>query len=111
MNKVDSTLTIYAHRPLIGGSLSRPATKYPTYFDYTFLKRFPYFLPCFLVSLFSVVGFLLAFFFLQDVGVITIFIHLSCIFLIYRRLSINKPARPLKVAKHMVHRACPSDRH
>lgn len=52
--------------PSIGGFLSRPATKHPTYFDYTFFKRFPYFLPCFTVSLFSVVGFFLAFFLLQE---------------------------------------------
>ncbi|RDB21308.1 Efflux pump azaL [Hypsizygus marmoreus] len=47
--------------PLIGGSLSNPAIKFPEWFDIGFLRIYPYFLPCFAAALFGLCGTLLAY--------------------------------------------------
>ncbi|KNZ75358.1 putative peptide/nitrate transporter [Termitomyces sp. J132] len=52
--------------PLIGGSLSNPATKHPQFFNIPFLKTFPYFLPCFVSALLGLVGVILAYFYLDE---------------------------------------------
>ncbi|KAF9483848.1 major facilitator superfamily multidrug-resistance, DHA1 sub-family [Pholiota conissans] len=46
--------------PLIGGLLSNPARRYPSYFDYNFFRHYPYFLPCLLISSFGLVCFVAA---------------------------------------------------
>ena len=43
-------LQIWLHRPLIGGSLSKPAERFPENFRSAFWKEYPYFLPCLAAS-------------------------------------------------------------
>ncbi|CAA7267909.1 unnamed protein product [Cyclocybe aegerita] len=52
--------------PLLGGLFSKPATRYPRYFDYPFLREYPYFLPCLLVAGFSALSFFVAWFWLNE---------------------------------------------
>ncbi|KAF8201618.1 major facilitator superfamily multidrug-resistance, DHA1 sub-family [Pholiota molesta] len=52
--------------PLIGGLLSNPARRYPSYFEYEFFKHYPYLLPCLLVSSFGLLCFTVAGFFLEE---------------------------------------------
>ena len=53
---------------MIGGALSRPAERFPNVFGNSkFLKEYPYFLPCAVPATFTVVAWLLAFFFLKEV--------------------------------------------
>ncbi|KAG9035199.1 hypothetical protein FRB95_011933 [Tulasnella sp. JGI-2019a] len=53
--------------PLIGGNLSHPAERYPSIFgDIQFLKRHPYFLPCFVSSSITIFSILIAIFFLEE---------------------------------------------
>ncbi|KAG1749005.1 major facilitator superfamily domain-containing protein [Suillus paluster] len=52
--------------PLIGGTFSHPASKYPEIFGYQFLKDYPYFLPCFIASVIALVGVFLGFLFLDE---------------------------------------------
>lgn len=60
--------TDVAPRPLIGGALSNPARKYPEYFNNSFLRTFPYFLPCFIAGMLAFGGVFLAYFFLDEVS-------------------------------------------
>ncbi|KAF9458660.1 major facilitator superfamily domain-containing protein [Collybia nuda] len=46
--------------PLIGGALSNPAIKYPKYYNNSFLRTYPYFLPCFIAAIFAFFGVFLA---------------------------------------------------
>lgn len=53
--------------PMIGGSLSKPAERFPDLFgDSDFLKKYPYFLPCSIPATFTVVAWLVTFFFLEE---------------------------------------------
>ncbi|KAF8071652.1 member of major facilitator superfamily multidrug-resistance, DHA1 sub-family [Lyophyllum atratum] len=53
--------------PLIGGSLSRPADRFPDVFgNNLFLKKYPYFLPCAVPAMFSALSWLVAFLFLRE---------------------------------------------
>ncbi|KAG5645916.1 hypothetical protein DXG03_005063 [Asterophora parasitica] len=52
--------------PLIGGTLSNPATKYPLLFDMPLLRTFPYLLPCITSALFGLCGVVLAYYFLDE---------------------------------------------
>ncbi|KAI0079970.1 MFS general substrate transporter [Panus rudis PR-1116 ss-1] len=52
--------------PLIGGSFSKPAEKFPAWFSYDFLREYPYFLPCLLAGALAIVGTILGFFFLEE---------------------------------------------
>ncbi|KAF8969920.1 major facilitator superfamily multidrug-resistance, DHA1 sub-family [Flammula alnicola] len=52
--------------PLIGGLLSRPAARYPKFFDYEFFRIYPYLLPCFLVSSFAALCFIISWFLLKE---------------------------------------------
>ncbi|KAF9790416.1 member of major facilitator multidrug-resistance DHA1 sub-family [Thelephora terrestris] len=53
--------------PIIGGSLSRPAERFPHLFGNSkFLKEYPYFLPCAVPATFTVVAWLVTFFFLKE---------------------------------------------
>jgi len=53
---------------VIGGALSRPAERFPNLFgNNEFLKEYPYFLPCAVPATFTVVAWLVAFFFLKEV--------------------------------------------
>ncbi|KAJ4001493.1 major facilitator superfamily multidrug-resistance, DHA1 sub-family [Lentinula boryana] len=53
--------------PLIGGSLSNIAQKYPMFFDYPSLKTYPYFLPCLVIAAINFAGVCSAYFFLLEV--------------------------------------------
>lgn len=54
--------------PLIGGSLSKPAERFPGLFGGSdFLKKYPYFLPCAVPATFTLVAWLVTFFFLKEV--------------------------------------------
>ncbi|KAG6917791.1 hypothetical protein DXG01_001063 [Tephrocybe rancida] len=52
--------------PLIGGSLSNPASKYPDFFNFRILRTFPYFLPCIVSALLGLFGVVLAYFYLHE---------------------------------------------
>ncbi|KAF9239644.1 major facilitator superfamily domain-containing protein [Melanogaster broomeanus] len=52
--------------PLIGGSFSHPASKYPQVFDYEFWRDYPYFLPCLISATISIIGVLLGYAFLEE---------------------------------------------
>ncbi|KAG2360853.1 major facilitator superfamily domain-containing protein [Suillus spraguei] len=52
--------------PLIGGTFSHPASKYPEILGYQFLKDHPYFLPCFIASVIAIIGVSLGFIFLEE---------------------------------------------
>ncbi|KAF5391823.1 hypothetical protein D9757_001794 [Collybiopsis confluens] len=52
--------------PLIGGSLSNIALKYPTFFDYSVFRAFPYFFPCVIIATVNFVGMFTAYFFLSE---------------------------------------------
>ncbi|KAG2360854.1 major facilitator superfamily domain-containing protein [Suillus spraguei] len=52
--------------PLIGGTFSHPASKYPEILGYQFLKDYPYFLPCFIAFVFAGIGVSLGFVFLEE---------------------------------------------
>ncbi|KAJ8587725.1 MFS multidrug-resistance DHA1 sub-family [Rhizopogon salebrosus TDB-379] len=53
--------------PLIGGSLSRPADRFPNLFGHSqFLKTYPYFLPCAVPATFSALAWIVTFFFLRE---------------------------------------------
>jgi len=54
--------------PLIGGNFSKPVRKYPKLFDYEFLRRYPYFLPCVISSMVTAFGVIFGYFFLEEVG-------------------------------------------
>ncbi|GLB35095.1 putative MFS general substrate transporter [Lyophyllum shimeji] len=52
--------------PLIGGSLSNPATKSFTSFDVPLFRTFPYLLPCLVAALLGFCGVVLAYYFLDE---------------------------------------------
>ncbi|KIM36642.1 hypothetical protein M413DRAFT_448986 [Hebeloma cylindrosporum] len=53
--------------PIIGGSLSRPADRFPQLFGQNeFLKKYPYFLPCAVPATFSAVAWVVTFLFLKE---------------------------------------------
>ncbi|PFH50074.1 hypothetical protein AMATHDRAFT_146063 [Amanita thiersii Skay4041] len=52
--------------PLIGGTFSNPATRFPQYFDTHFFRRYPYSLPSFIVSSLTLSGTLYAYIFLKE---------------------------------------------
>ncbi|KAG1905235.1 major facilitator superfamily domain-containing protein [Suillus fuscotomentosus] len=53
--------------PLIGGSLSRPADRFPNIFGHSqFMKTYPYFLACAVPATFSVLAWIVTFLFLQE---------------------------------------------
>ncbi|KAF8071615.1 member of major facilitator superfamily multidrug-resistance, DHA1 sub-family [Lyophyllum atratum] len=53
--------------PMIGGYLSRPSERFPDVFgQIEFLKSFPYFLPCIVPVLVTIVAWLVTFFFLKE---------------------------------------------
>ncbi|KAF9234231.1 MFS multidrug-resistance DHA1 sub-family [Melanogaster broomeanus] len=53
--------------PLVGGSLSRPADRFPNVFgDWEFFKKYPYFLACAVPATFTAVAWLVTYLFLQE---------------------------------------------
>lgn len=53
--------------PIVGGSLSRPAERFPSLFgDNRFLKEYPYFLPCSVPATFTLLAWLGTFLFLKE---------------------------------------------
>lgn len=53
--------------PIIGGSLARPAERFPHLFgDNEFLKRYPYFLPCAVPATFSALAWVVTFLYLEE---------------------------------------------
>ena len=60
--------------PLVGGSLSHPYERLPTFFgDNKLWKRHPYLLPCLFSATVSASSFTLAFFFLKEVSYVSIY--------------------------------------
>lgn len=54
---------------MVGGSLSRPAERYPdTFGGSEFLKKYPYFLACAVPATFSALAWVITFTFLKEVG-------------------------------------------
>jgi hypothetical protein len=57
-------------RPLIGGSLSRPAERFPDIFGrLELLKTYPYLLPCSISTIFASIAGLVTYFWLKEVSV------------------------------------------
>jgi hypothetical protein len=55
---------------MIGGSLSRPADRFPdTFGNSRFMRKYPYFLPCAVPASFSVFAWIATYLFLREVGV------------------------------------------
>ncbi|KAJ7352349.1 member of major facilitator superfamily multidrug-resistance, DHA1 sub-family [Mycena albidolilacea] len=53
--------------PIIGGSLARPAERFPELFgDNQFLRKYPYFLPCAIPATFSLVAWVVTLLFLEE---------------------------------------------
>ncbi|KAG6860436.1 hypothetical protein C0995_011204 [Termitomyces sp. Mi166 len=52
--------------PLIGGTFSRPADRFPDVFTGTFWKQYPYFLPCLVTAAFALVSFGIALIFFKE---------------------------------------------
>ncbi|KAK3844647.1 MAG: major facilitator superfamily domain-containing protein [Linnemannia gamsii] len=53
--------------PVLGGYLANPAKTFPdTFGDWEFFIEYPYFLPCFVAAMGSVVGFTVGYFFLKE---------------------------------------------
>jgi len=52
--------------PLLGGTFSDPATKYPQLFDYPFFRENPYFFPCGIASVISCIGATVGYFILEE---------------------------------------------
>ncbi|KAK9686906.1 hypothetical protein K7432_014981 [Basidiobolus ranarum] len=53
--------------PTLGGLLSQPADQYPSLFgQWEFFHTYPYFLPCFVSSLLSLFGLIVAYFYLEE---------------------------------------------
>ncbi|KAF9007542.1 member of major facilitator superfamily multidrug-resistance, DHA1 sub-family [Cyathus striatus] len=53
--------------PIIGGTLARPAERFPHLFgNNEFLKKYPYFLPCAVPATFSAIAWLVVFIFLKE---------------------------------------------
>lgn len=55
-------------RPLIGGSLAKPADRFPDIFgNSAFFKEYPYFLPCSVAATVTALSWLIAFLFMKEV--------------------------------------------
>ncbi|KAG2188678.1 hypothetical protein INT44_003817 [Umbelopsis vinacea] len=53
--------------PVLGGLLSNPATQFPDIFGgFPLLVQFPYFLPCFISAVISVIGLFMTFFYFEE---------------------------------------------
>ncbi|KAF9820191.1 hypothetical protein IEO21_01624 [Rhodonia placenta] len=52
--------------PLLGGTFSNPAERFPNVFNYDFLKIYPYFLPCFVAGCLSICVATLIYLFLEE---------------------------------------------
>lgn len=57
----------FFHRPMIGGTLANPATRYPSWFDYQVFREYPYLLACSVTSALAFFASALAAFFLREV--------------------------------------------
>lgn len=64
-------------RPLLGGTFSHPATKFPKLFGYQFLRNYPYFLPCFISGLLSMIAVAAGYSFLEEVRCSALFLSSS----------------------------------
>jgi hypothetical protein len=58
---------------MIGGQFTKPATRMPLLFDKPFWHDHPYALPCFIAAGFSFICAIVAFFYLEEVGVMQFF--------------------------------------
>ncbi|KAF8742716.1 hypothetical protein AX14_002525 [Amanita brunnescens Koide BX004] len=52
--------------PLIGGTFAKPAERFPELFDWPFMRRYPYFLPCFVSASISFTAAIAAYLFLNE---------------------------------------------
>lgn len=65
---VDPTLIrLICSRPLLGGTFSNPAVKYPQFFDYELFRAYPYLLPSAIAAFVAALGAIFGFFFLEEV--------------------------------------------
>ena len=55
-------------RPLLGGTFSNPAEKYPQFFDIELFRAYPYLLPSLIAASVAAFGAIFGFFFLEEVG-------------------------------------------
>lgn len=54
---------------MVGGQLYKPATRMPFLFDQPFWQDHPYALPCFMAAGFAFTCAIIAFFYLEEVGI------------------------------------------
>ena len=67
----DTQYSLTLRRPLIGGSLERPTEKFPAIFEnFSFLKKYPYFLPCFVSAAYAVICWFIVALFLKEVRIV-----------------------------------------
>lgn len=64
---VTSQRLAFKSRPILGGSLANPATKYPNVFGDAFFKKYPYFLPCFAGGFLALATAIIGIMFLKEV--------------------------------------------
>ncbi|KJA16892.1 hypothetical protein HYPSUDRAFT_206686 [Hypholoma sublateritium FD-334 SS-4] len=78
--------------PIIGGSLARPAERFPQLFGHSeFHKKYPYFLPCAVPATFSAVAWLVTFLFLEET---VRFPTPIAVLLGFRKAKATPPASP-----------------
>jgi hypothetical protein len=64
-----SLLKYQGHSPIIGGTLSHPATRFPDTFGHNeFFRKYPYFLACAVPATFTAFAWLVTFLFLKEVS-------------------------------------------
>jgi hypothetical protein len=67
-----NSLCSVSDSPLLGGWLSNPYERYPSTFGrFEFWRTYPYALPCFVVAVYCITSWLLAFLFLDEVCFLT----------------------------------------
>ncbi|KAF8235749.1 member of major facilitator superfamily multidrug-resistance, DHA1 sub-family [Tricholoma matsutake] len=75
--------------PIIGGSLSRPADRFPSLFgNNEFLKKYPYFLPCAVPATYTALAWVITFLFLKETNPVPV---------PFSRLFKSRPDKPILI--------------
>lgn len=73
-----SQMTCLAFSPLLGGTFSDPATKYPSFFDYALFRSYPYLFPCLVAAIISCAGATFGYFFMEEVRALKVGLAAAC---------------------------------
>lgn len=79
--------------PLLGGTFSNPAERYPQWFDYPLLRDYPYFLPCFVAACISCCGAFFAYLYLEEVRIFPIYLHVTALNFMCRHIQTNEDTK------------------